>query len=264
MFFRRPKALAAMQTVEPDEDLKSATSAYLQRLRRGEYDFLDLGTNDGGGFEIAKKLGGRNGLGFDLEPSAVRRAIGKGLDVALHDVCQLDSDLNSVDFAICSHVLEHLPDLASIEKVLFKLSRICREYILICGPLFETEHYLEQKDLKVLHSLMLDHTCKMKVKDLINILHNLELRDYLLGLSFPMRDSDNIWIHAAGQTVGVDGLWSYEPEKHLPKPSVTFDKVLHRDFVCVVKLDAAVDCDALLANFSWGFDKIVERATWAF
>ena len=49
---------------EIDEDLIVRTKAYIEALRRGDYDFVDLGTCDGGGFTIAARQGGRKGLGL--------------------------------------------------------------------------------------------------------------------------------------------------------------------------------------------------------
>lgn len=249
---------------DPDVDLKSETRDHLARLARGDYDFLDLGTLDGGGFGIAELQGGRRGLGFELSAAAVRNAKAKGWDVALHDVCLLQPMSPLVDFAVCSHILEHLPDLERIEGVIASLASLSRRYILIAGPCFETEAYLEGLDLKVLHSLMIDHTCKMKVSDLIAILHRLELRDFVVALGGRMHDSDNMWIHSAAQTVPPEGLWTYDADKHLPKKRSSFDRELFRDFVCVVKLSADVDLDGILSKYYWGFDKIVDRSSWAF
>ena len=271
MFFK--KKSAAVPKFEPavtvlaedhDADLKQKSSDFLRKLDAGYYDFLDLGTCDGGGFTIAEKQGGRRGLGFDLSPPIVRQSLAKNLDVALYDVCDIKASGPRVDFAVCSHILEHLPDLPSIEKVLRSLSSLSRNYILISGPYFEPETYLEGLGLKVLHSLMLDHTCKVRIHQLIQILHRLELRDYVIALAEPIVNSDNIWVYAADQPVGPEGLWTYDKDQHRPKPKTAFEAEIYRDFVCVVKLAPAVNCDRVLQNFHWGYSKIVDRSTWKF
>lgn len=262
MLFKRK--IAAPAEPDPHADLKVDTANYLQKLAAGYYDFVDLGTLDGGGFKIGELQGGQRGLGFELSADAVRRAKDKGWDVALQDVCRLEPTSPQVDFAVCSHVLEHLPDLQSIQHVLRSLSSLCRNYILISGPCFETEPYLEQLGLKVLHSLMLDHTCKIKVGELVTILHKLELRDFTIALGERMIDSSDRWIYSSKQSVPPEGLWTFDSAKHLPKNSVGFDREVFRDFVCVVKLDQAVDTDMVLKRFFWGYDKIVDRSSWKF
>ncbi len=245
-----------------DHDLHLRAESFIEALRRGEYDFIDLGTCDGGGFEIAARQGARKGLGFDLEPLAVRRSLEKGLDVALYDICELQNDRACVDFAVCSHILEHLPSPAHVERLLRSLSVLCRDYLLISGPAFEDEDYLEKLGLKVLHSLMLDHTCKIKVRELQLVLQTIGCRDYVVALGEPLMSSANHWVYNSAQPVPHNGLWTYDPDKHLPKAAADFDRPIHRDFVCVVPLRAGISSEDVLRKFYWGFDKIVARATW--
>lgn len=245
-----------------NEDLRLNTKAYIAALRRGDYDFVDLGTCDGGGFTIAARQGGRKGLGFDLEPIFVRQALARDIDVALYDICDLTTEVACVDFAVCSHILEHLPSLAHIERVLLSLRRLCRDYLLISGPVFDDEDYLETLGIKALHSLMRDHTCKIRVSELQSILHTIGCRDYLLALTEPIQSSMNHWLYSSKQIVPDSGLWTYDAAKHLPKPKVEFDRPIHRDFVCIVPLHKGVAVNDILNKFHWGYDKIVHRATW--
>lgn len=268
---KRSKALAEpLSTVtsglasEPNQELHERTKRYIEALRRGNYDFVDLGTCDGGGFIIAERQGGRKGLGFDLEPSVVRRSLDKGLDVALYDVCSLTIDSACVDFAVCSHILEHLPSLPDIEKVLRSLKRLCRDYLLISGPNFEDEDYLEGLGIKILHSLMIDHTCRIKIRDLQVALQSIGCRDFVIALTEPINDSSNIWLYNAAQVVPPEGLWTFDAVKHLSKPTIKFDRRLHRDFVCVVPLRDGIACDEILTNFYWGCDKVVVRSSWEY
>ena len=237
-----------------DERIIRTTPLFLRRLRENYYDFVDLGTCDGGGFAMAARQGGKRGLGFDLEPHAVIHALDKGLDVACCDVCSLHSDGALVDFAVCSHILEHLPSLQAVRTVLQAMACMCRDYILVFGPCFEEEEYLESKGLKILHSLMLDHTCKFKVIDFIETLHGLRLRDYVIGISREGRTaSDNQWVHNATEMVPPDGLWTYDAAKHKSKPKVVFDREVYINFICVVPLRAGIDTDGILRNFLYGF-----------
>jgi hypothetical protein len=231
-------------------------------LRAGAYDFVDLGTHRGGGFKIGERLGGRRGVGFERDPGLAQWNLDQGRDVICQDVRTLPPDITGIRFAVCSHVLEHLPNLYDIGSAVAALAAMCSDYLLICGPNFDTEAFLYGHNLKVLHSAMRDHLCKFRTIDLIRVLFDLELRDFVIGLSVEMRNSASIWIHRADAP--AEGLWTWEEGKSLPKPHVPFERPLHRDFVCVVKLRAAVDTAAVLKNFFWGCDKVIFRSEFRF
>ena len=245
-----------------DPRIVDTTSLFLDRLYQNYYDFIDLGTCDGGGFEIAKCQGGRRGLGFDIEPTAVIRGLDKGLDVACYDVCALESVKPTVDFTICSHILEHLPSIASVRSVIDAAARMSRDYLLISGPCFEEESYLLDNGVKLLHSLMLDHTCKFKIIELVTMLHELQLRDYTICLTERIEDTSNHWVHAQDQHVPPFGLWTYDETKHDAKPQFVFDREIYRDFVCVVPLRDGIDSGLILKQFMWGYDKIAFQSSW--
>jgi hypothetical protein len=240
--------------------LQESNARLLQQLHDGCYDFIDLGSNHGGGFQIGARQGGRRGLGFDLQPDLVHHLLAQGHDVACMDIRTLRAPEPLVDFAVCSHVLEHLPSLYDVGGVIGALRNLCRDYLLISGPCFEEEDYLWSLNLKVLHTAMPDHLCRFKVIDLVDMLHRLRLRDYVVALGEPMRDSANPWIHRADEP--AEGMWIWDGAKNLPKPHVDFDRPLHRDFVCIVQLRSGIDAMALLKRFYWGYDKIVFRSSW--
>ena len=242
--------------------LQESNARLLRQLYDGGYDFIDLGSNHGGGFRVGERQGGRRGLGFDLQPELVQDLLKQGHDVACMDVRTLRAHEPLVDFAVCSHVLEHLPNLYDVGGVVGALRHICRDYLLISGPCFEEEDYLFSQNLKVLHTAMTDHLCRFKVIDLVDMLHRLRLRDYVIALCEPMKDSGNPWIHRADEP--AEDMWTWDAARNLPKPRVEFDRPLHRDFVCIVQLRAGIDTAALLKSFYWGYDKVVFRSSWDF
>ena len=244
------------------ETLLRSNARYLDQLERGAYDFLDLGSNHGGGFTIGERQGGRRGLGFDLQPQLVEHLIGQGRDVACMDVRSLRTSQPVVDFAVCSHVLEHLPSIYDVGSVIGSLRRACRDYLLISGPCFEEEDYLYSKNLKVLHTAMTDHLSRFKVIDLVTMLHSLRLRDYVVALTLPLKDSNDPWIHRADEP--AEGMWTWDAQKSLPKSYASFDRPIHRDFICMVQLRDGVDLSAALETFYWGYDKVVMRSQWDF
>ena len=245
--------------MQMSQRLVESNARILAGLQAGAYDFLDLGTHQGGGFKVGERLGGKRGVGFELEPGMAQWNLDRGRDVMCWDVRTLPPGITGVRFAVCSHVLEHLPNLYDVGSAVAALASLCQDYLLICGPNFDSEEYLYGHNLKVLHSAMRDHLCKFRTVDLIRLLFDLNLRDFVLGLTGVMRDSGNMWIRPRRRA--PEQLWTWEAGKSLPKPFVAFDPPLYRDIVCVVKLRATVDTADVLRNFYWGCDKVVVRAT---
>jgi hypothetical protein len=248
--------------MSPRSDLLHSNARILEGLRGGIYDFIDLGTNQGGGFKIAEKLGGRRGAGFDLNPALVKWNLERQRDVMYQDVRTLPADISGVRFAICSHILEHLPNIYDVGTVISALVRNSSEFILLYGPNFDSEEYLYKRNLKLVHSAMEDHLCKFRTIDLVKVLFDLGLRDFVLGLSGPIKDSTNGWIHRADAP--SKGIWTWDAEKSLPKPTIQFDQPIFRDFICVVRLDVSVDYSAVIKNFLWGCSRIVLRSNYRF
>ncbi|HEX4044011.1 MAG TPA: hypothetical protein VHY10_20110 [Xanthobacteraceae bacterium] len=238
--------------------LVESNARILAELRNGNYDFLDLGTNQGGGFNIGARLGGQRGIGFELDPGMAQWNLDQARDVMCLDIRTLPSGVTGIRFAVCSHVLEHLPNIYDVGSVVAKVASLCSDYLLISGPYFDTEEFLHGHNLKVLHSAMREHRCKFRTIDLIRLLFDIGLRDFVIGLSEEIRDSANKWIHRADAP--ADGLWTWEEGKSLPKPFVSFDPPLHRDIVCIVKLSESIDTGAVLRNFVWGCEKVVFRS----
>jgi hypothetical protein len=238
--------------------LAESNARILARLKAGHYDFLDLGTNQGGGFKIAEKVGGTKGVGFDLSPNIVNWNLERQRDVMLHDVRALPPGITGIKFAVCSHVLEHLPSIYDVGSVIAALVPLCGDFLLLCGPNFDSEEYLAKQNLKLVHTAMRDHLCHFKTIDLVNVLVNLDLRDFVIGLSGPINDSSNQWVHRADAP--AEGIWAWEEGKSLPKPAITFSKPLHRDFVCIVKLSARANYEELLKNYAWGCNKVIFRS----
>ena len=71
--------------------LLTSNNLLLERWHQGYYDFLDLGTCDGGGFIAGHQLGGHAGLGFDIDPNVVIRNLDVGRDVVCPDIAHLRS-----------------------------------------------------------------------------------------------------------------------------------------------------------------------------
>ena len=209
-------------------EIAASNARFLRQAQAGHYDFLDLGTRDAGGFAVGHQLGGTCGLGFDIDLDAVRKNLDAGRDVICTDVTALDSMNLRARFAVCHHVLEHLPSLYDVGQVVRTLARCCSEFLFIAGPGFDHEDYLYRRGLKAVHSAMLDHTCRFKTFDLAMLLHELGPRHYAIGVSLPIQDSDSELIVRAD---APNEVWRWEALRALLRPHVTFDPVPYRDIV---------------------------------
>jgi len=244
--------------LELPSQLAASNARILNGLRAGLYDFLDLGTNNGGGFKIGERLGGTKGVGLDLNPGMVQWNLDRGRDVMCQDVRALPAGINGIRFAVLSNVLEHLPSIYDVGSVISALVPVCGEYLLIYGPNFDTEEFLYQHNLKLIHTAMRDHLCRFKTIDLIKVLFDLNLRDFVIGARGVVHDSNNPFMHRADAP--ADGLWTWEEGKSLPKPFIRFNRPLYTFFICVVKLSPKPNCDDVLKNFSWGCDRVIFRS----
>jgi hypothetical protein len=231
----------------------------LSGLRAGKYDFLDLGTHDGGGFKIGEHLGGQHGVGFEVEPLMAERNLDRGRDVMCLDVRMLPPGITGVRFGVCSHVLEHLPNLYDVGSVIAALTPLCSDFLLICGPNFDSENFLYSHNLKLVHSAMRDHLCKFRTIDLVRVLFDLDLRDFVIGVSGVISGSASPWVHRSDAP--AEGLWMWTEEKNLPKPMINFDRPLYRDIVSVVKLREEVNISRIMRDFYWGCDKTIFQST---
>jgi hypothetical protein len=243
-------------------EFAASNERFLRQAQAGVYDFLDLGTRDAGGFAVGRQLGGSKGLGFDTDPDSVRKNQEAGRDVMCADVTALGIMNLRVKFAVCHHMLEHLPSIHEVGHVVAALARSCSEFLFIAGPCFDHEDYLYRCGLKAFHSAMLDHLCRFRTFDLMRVLHELGLQRYAIGVSLPIEDSDSEFIVAAD---APNEVWRWDALRALPRPRVTFDPVLYRDIVCVVALNDAVDPVAKLLPYTFGqqkLDKVVHVASW--
>ncbi len=245
------------------EEVRASTTLYLRRLMNDYYDFIDIGTCEGGGFEIARLQGGKRGLGFELEPILIERNRDKGIDIACLDVRMLRASKPCVSFAICNHILEHLPNFYDVGSLVNSLKGICRDYIIVSGPCFDEEEYLYSQNVKLLHSAMPDHLCKFRVIDFIKMLHDLRLRDYVIALSERIENTHNHWLHSADEPYPPMGLWTYDKTKHRPKPDAAFEREIFANFICVIALRPDVDIEKVLGNYRWGYGRKVFRSSWA-
>jgi hypothetical protein len=227
----------------------------LAALRAGVFDFVDFGSHQGASLRYGSKFGGKLGLGIELDDRKSVALLKQGLYVLSQDLFLLPELPKSVDFAVCSHVLEHLANEATIFLTLQRLSRMCRKFVIVEQPDFSSELYLFHEGLKMVHSAMETHHCHIQTRDLVTMLWSLDLGRFILGAKFRIRDSSNPWLHRAD---AKPPLWTWDEIKHPPKPTVAFDRELFRDIALVIGCSEDADIEGIAAKMN--IEKIIMRS----
>lgn len=207
------------------------------------FDFLDFGASKGTSIEFAKEhLFGKKGLGIDLDPERVEIMREAGYDCMVGDITNLRLPARCVKFVKMAHILEHLPDLRNVEKAVATAKKSATNFLVITGPFFDAEDYLASKGLKLYWSDYIEHTCHLKVSQLIKILQKLKLENYELYLRYPITDSSDEHIQPLSSPPGSH---HYDPKIHPPKKNMNFDRLIWVDFVCYVQIGETKDWGAI-------------------
>ena len=184
------RVLQALDFIKLADLPKKDRNEYLERLlMEGCFDFLDFGTHKGGGLTKGIALGGKAGLGVELSEPKVIAALKRGLPVYSSDILNFEPKGDNIRFAICRHVLEHMPDLYVVGRIIRKLSGICSEYIFIEQPNFDDDSELASQGFAISSTLLDYHTCRMTTYQFKSIFCELGLRSYVVAGRDPMLTS---------------------------------------------------------------------------
>ena len=237
------------------------------------HDFLDFGASKGGCIDFAlRRLGGRKGLGVDLDPKKVAQMRSLGYDCVEADVTDLRLRAGSVRFVTMSHMLEHLPDLDAVQRTIGTAARVSSDFLFIQGPYFDADEALAARGLKFYWSDWGGHTCHLTTRHLRGVLEALRLRDYMVMARVPVLDSMDPTIHPASSPRNQH---DYQPGEHPDKPFVEFSPpafpdAIYREMVCVVRLRrrflgwpdvvrARAGCELLHGTLPWPPGNAPER-----
>lgn len=198
------------------------------------YDFLDFGASTGGSIQLAKEhLGGRRGIGIDLDPRKVHKARENGCDCEVGDITNLDAPAQSVRFVVMSHVLEHLPNEQTLARALAEAARVARDFLFIRGPNFDDESYLREHGLKWYWSDWTGHSFHLTTTILQRHLNTLQLHDRYVIPFRGVRTASDPALHPLDspkdQHQYIDGV-------HPPKPRQILDRLVFREFACFIRL----------------------------
>lgn len=201
---------------------------------KNKYDFIDFGASNGGSIAFVKRyLGGINGLGIDLNSQKVKKMQELGLSAIVGDFTKNRLPKKSVRFVVISHVLEHLPDLKTVELALKNAVSLSREFVYIQGPVFDFDEYLKSNNFKFYWSDWHGHTLHLTTAMLEQILSKLKY-DFNLYFRKPVFTSLDTTIHPLKSPRDQS---HYNKDIHPEKKELIFDKELYQEFVCIIKLE---------------------------
>jgi hypothetical protein len=190
-----------------------------------EIDFLDLGSSKGGSIEYCRKRfeAGR-GIGADLNERKVEQAKHAGFQAVRADAADLKLQ-KRVRFVSMMQFLEHLPDLATVERVINSAAASATDFLFIHHPSFEGEEYLSGEGLRQYWWHWRGHPAHVRVADYCNMLDRAGLRQYAIRYIDPITDSSHSAI--LPDSAPIDQL-DYDHAAHGSKPFVRFPQPLWR------------------------------------
>ena len=198
-----------------------------QDILTGRYDFADFGSSEGGSIEYCcRRFGATRGLGIDILEDEVEKMRARGFDAICADITHLECPPASFRFVSMMDFLEHLPDYATVERILDKARTIARDFLFIRHPSFEDEHYLNAIGLKQYWTDWPGpggHTAKLTVAQFTEIFSQLGLKQYAMAFRSPACDSMDSVILPIG---APPDQHHYEARRHGPKPEIKFPRPL--------------------------------------
>jgi len=198
------------------------------------YDFLDFGSSEGASLAYGvERLGGKRGLGIDRDPRKVASAREQGFDVFEGDLTALDFPDGSVRFVVMSHVLEHLADRSALLGTLASARRLATDFLFVRGPWFDSDEELARLGLKLYWSDWTGHPSHVTAPLLAELLHELDLHDFVIQGRSRIRHSDHDTIHPLASPPNQH---EWRADTHPPKPSLDLPQPVFREIFAYVRL----------------------------
>ncbi len=209
-----------------------------------QYDFIDFGASRGGAIEFAKaRLGGKLGVGVDLNPKKVAAMKALGYECVQGDITQLGHipDKN-FRFTVMSHVLEHLKDQEDCYLALKEAQRISRDFIYIQGPYFERDEWLKNQGFRLNWSFWRCHSYHVTSDSLKEIAKRLGLGPIKVYAWGPVKNSSHKLIHPLTSPINQ---YDYDEKVHPPKKFMVFKKPIYREIITLIPLRPLTEIEDL-------------------
>ncbi len=201
------------------------------------HDCLDIGADTNSLGWVRSYLGARTPLGLNIEPQRLEnmRAAGE----ACVDMNALDIPEGvTFDFVSMSHFVEHLQNREQLLTMLGKALRMARRAVWISGPYFEADDHIREHGVKFVWGDWTGHDSRFTLRTFLDWLEEQAPGRITISLGFGATDSSPDNIVALGERPNVD---SYERDRTVEKPVVTFDRPAAQEFLVLVTLDPAFD-----------------------
>lgn len=208
------------------------------------YDFLDLGTGHGGCYDFARaRLGGKNGVGIEYLKHRVDALRKRGYTCHLGDITKVTFPKKAVRFTTISHVLEHLPTLLDVSKVIKSAVDTSKEFVFIEGPSFDFDQLLGNSGLKFYWLGWDNHPSSVTTTFIKQMAKVNKVHSYDLLVEQPLiKDSTSVDLIP----LKTKKYLPYTEELHGSKPFVRFDPPIFRSFVFYLWLKPHADRTKLL------------------
>ncbi|WP_230532123.1 hypothetical protein [Microvirga roseola] len=220
------------------------------KLSSGHYDFIDFGCSKGDSLVFGRDhLGGRNGLGIDIDPKKVQTSIERGEDALVVDATEVGSYKNAVSFSIMAHFLEHLPGLPLAMKCIESAVSISRDFVFIRQPWFDADGQLLQNELKLYWSDWGGHQNPMTTLDFYRAIRRLKSKK---PVSWAIDGSNRIYSSASKFVLPLNAPANrhfYDPQKDGRKHFSLFNYPVYQEIICVIQLSNRVGT-AEIMNFA--------------
>lgn len=209
-----------------------------------EPDFVDFGASRGGSISYGiSTLGGKVGVGIDIDPVKVNAMKELGLPCIHADATASQFPAKSFRFAIVSHFLEHLPELQSIADAVKLAINVSREFVFIQGPFFDADEWLRERSLKYFYSDWRGHRYHLKTWELQQVLEDIGIENYLFFGVFPTKTSSDPFLHPIESPPDQQ---KYNGSTHPPKLSIDLIDHIYKEFVCVIRIEQNLSVEAIL------------------
>lgn len=206
-------------------------------VRALDVDHLDFGCSKGGSLAFARKrLGGRQGLGIDIDRAKIQQTIAAGFNALRYDILRIPEE-KLVRFVVMSHFLEHLPSYGAAKAFIRKACLVSREFVYIQQPYFDADGELLRHGLKLFWSDWTGHPNRMTSLELCLVLRDLQAEG--LPITFSLHAHKPI-VDSADPTVvplsaPIDRL-GHRDDVDGPKEPVVFDGNVFHELVALITM----------------------------
>jgi hypothetical protein len=205
---------------------------HLDECNLALFDFFDFGAGIGASLHRSHVLFGGRGLGIEVDRAKIAEARALGREVVEGDIYSLPRR-NLVRYVVMDNVLEHLPTLEDVGRMLEVGAAVAREFLFIVHPSFEDEAYLGALGLRQYWHDWTGHPTHILVSDFVALLRPLGLTRFELEYRYPIYDST---AHEILPTSAPPDQHDYDAARHGLKPVVHFSKPVFRQLLITVPL----------------------------